>query len=266
MPKRLKRLRILEGSLVDNPANIGAQLVLWKRHDPAADDPDDNDPETEIMPTKQDELFDDLDEQVGTLTKANADLEARAVAAEAKLAKAEAEAAKAKAEAEIAKQATPPPKPPEAEELTKGMTFEQREAFESLRKQTEDNAQVIAKMRDEAEERDAIRKVEKSWPTLPVKAADFGPVYRKIAKALADDADGLAVIEKILGSYGQMAEIATSSVGRAAIYGVGDAETQAEAQAKQLRQAHPSLSADQAIVKVYEQNPELYTQYLRERQ
>ena len=121
-------------------------------------------------------------------------------------------------------------------------------------------------MREEAEERDAIRKVEKSWPTLPVKAADFGPVYRKIAKALADDKDGLAVIEKILGSYGQMAEIATSSVGRAAIYGSGDAWEQAEAQAKQLRQAHPNLSQDQAITKVFELNPELYNDYRREQQ
>jgi DNA repair exonuclease SbcCD ATPase subunit len=277
MAQRITRLRIDEGSLVDEPANIGARVLLWKRHDPAADPVTDED---QAMATKNDDLSErvgELEDQIGDLTKANADLtealkkaqqptlplQPPPGAAEAQLKKecSELQAKLKAAEDEIAKAKAPVPNP-NVEDLTKGMSFEVREAFETLRKQSEQHETIIAKMRDEAELRDAITKVEKSWPALPVKPKDFGPVYRKITKALADDADGMAVLEKVLTSYGALADIAGSTVGRGgALLAAGDAWTEAETKAMQLRQKTPDLSADQAIAKVFEIEPDLYRRY-----
>ena len=213
MPKQITRLRIDEGSLVDEPANIGARVLLWKRHDPAADPVTDEDP---AMATKNDDLSErvgELEDQIGDLTKANADLtealkkaqqpslplQPPPGAAEAQLKKErdELQAKLKAAEDELAKAKAPPPEP-ETESLLKNLNFEQRERSRRMQKSVKELQEQQVKMRDEAELRDAITKVEKTWVLLPVKAKDFGPVYRKIVKALADEPDGMVIVDKVL--------------------------------------------------------------------
>ena len=158
MPKQITRLRIDEGTLVDEPANIGARVLLWKRHDPAADPVTDEDP---AMATKNDDLSErvgELEDQIGDLTKANADLTEAlkkaqqpslplqpppgAVDAQLKKERDELQAKLKAAEDEIAK-AKAPPSEPETEDLTEGLTFEQRELFETLQKRTRSSRAIM---------------------------------------------------------------------------------------------------------------------------
>jgi hypothetical protein len=274
MPKKITRLRIDEGSLVDEPANIGARVLLWKRHDDTPTEGDDM-PKHDDLDTRVEELED----QIGALTKANADLtdalkkaqqpslplSAPPSAAEAELKK-QLEDAQAKlqaTEAALAKTKSPPPDP-EAEDLTKGLPFEKRERIEAVLKKLEDQEQRLAKMQEEGEAREAEIKVSKSWPNLPVKSKDFGPRYRKITKALADDPDGMAMVEKILTSYGALADIATSGVGRSAQLASGDAWAEIEAKAVDVRKRQTDLTPDQAIAKVINDEPDLYRRYMGE--
>ena len=143
------------------------------------------------------------------------------------------------------------------------MTLEQREAFETLQKTVKEHEAQMAKMRDEAELSAAIQKVEKHWPSLPIKAREFGPVYRKIAKVLSpDELVRMVIVEKVFSSHAQFADIAGSTVGRGAQLVSGDVWTEAEAKAVQLRAKQPDLSADQAIAKVFEIEPDLYRRYM----
>lgn len=119
-------------------------------------------------------------------------------------------------------------------------------------------AEEVAKAeRDARLQREFIAKAE----TLPMVSEDKGALaglLRRMAEALTPEDN--AAVEKILKAAND--QIATS--GLFSEFGTGGGETtiskSVEAAANEIMKADPSLTRDQAMAKVYEQNPDLFAQ------
>ena len=274
MPKKLRRLRIEEGSLVDRPANPGARVMLWKRHDH-----DDNTPTEAEMPTKRDDLeerVEELGDQIGALTKANADLTEALKAAqkgdpapqpsetETRLGKQVEElTTKLKtAEEKLAKH-EPPVEDDKIDLAALPAAVRRRlEDVDELRKSFEAEKKANAKLAEQREVEQSIAKLAKHWPTLPSKPESFGLIYHKIVKAL--EKDELAELERVFTSHAEFARIASAALGRDHIVATDSAMAEIEARAGALRKADPRLTQEQAIAEATIRFPDLYEKYREE--
>lgn len=293
MPKKLTRLRIDEGSLVDRPANPLAQMLLFKRHD---DEPSAL-AKGETMPTENTEdlaaQLDELTQMVGDLTKANADLTAQLAkaaqptlplqpsAAEAALTKQVSEATEAlkaanaalKAESEARKAAEEklakhePTAPPEEDinlaELPAAVRRRLEDA-DALRKSVEESKKRIEKLDEERRIEKCAARIAKNWPSLPIKAEHFAPIFSKIEAALQKDE--MRELERILTSHAEAMKVASSAIGREYVTAGSDAWQEILTKAEALRKVDSRLSKEQAIDEACQRFPDLYTKYREEQQ
>lgn len=211
--------------------------------------------------TKQ--LLSDLQEQIGDLTKANADLSKRVEEAEAGESKAKDDLDRVKKGKPIASEGSDDEEDP----ILKGMSPAVRAAFEELRKSDAEKEQRLRKQEERSEIEDCEKKLAKRFPNLPVRAPHFAPMYRKITKVLAPDE--LASLDKIFASHSAaMAqlgeEVGHTGTGEYEGDGGADAWNSIQAKAKDMRKLYPALTEQQAIAKVVEQDPKLYEAYRKE--
>lgn len=135
-------------------------------------------------------------------------------------------------------------------------------------KASEDDALKVAK---EARDLAQSEKDKRETAEFVAKAEElgepdeFGPVLKSIANAV--DGDTFGKLEAVLKANHERAVAAGfyKEIGRA---GTGGGEQGAKAQldekAAEIRKSDTSLTAEQAIVKAYEDNPELYSQLRQE--
>lgn len=210
--------------------------------------------------TKQ--LLNDLQEQIGDLTKANAD---------ERKAREDAEAAASKAQDDLEKVKKGKPLDSDSDDdenpILKGMSPAVRAEFEEMRKNREELRERIAKQEERSEIEDCEKKIAKRFPNIPVRAVHFAPIYRKISKVL--QADELMSLDKLFASHsaamGQLGEdLGRSGIGEYEGDGGADAYATIEARARDLRKLEPRLTKEQSIAKVIEQDPRLYEAYRKE--
>lgn len=262
MPKILRRLRILEGSLVDHPANPGARVLLFKRDRLLGSFTGKGE---DFMPQLDDDtkkLFEELQEQLGDLTASNAKLTT-------KYAEAEVEAEKLRKELDDLRKAKPGVLAKDADDeedpILKSMSPVIRQAFLDQKKRGDEFEERLRKQEETQETEAAAKRLAKHFPSLPFKPENFAPIYRKIAKALQPDE--LVSLERIFASHGAFAKLADREIGHAGLVdGDGGADVMAniEAKAKDLRKVDPRLTHEQAIAKVLDNDPALYERYRAE--
>ena len=229
------------------------------------------------MAKEQDDLAErvvELEEQIGDLTEANDKLTkdlAKAAKNEgdagdqtdaAKLAKelADAKVALEKANAELAKLK---PEPEEQIDLKALPASVRRrlEDQENLEKRMADLEKVNAKAIEDAAIEKCITRIAKDWPGLPIKADNFGPIYRKIEKAL--DADEMKELQRVLKSHQEFAQIAASVRGTST-QAAESAYAELEAKAEAIRKVDPKLSQEAAIAEAMDRFPQIYKRYIDE--
>lgn len=264
-PKILRRLRILEGSLVDRPANPGAAVLLFKREDEllgsitgtGEHDMPQLDAETKA-------LFEEMQEQLGDLTAKNDALTKRA---------AEADEAKTALEKDLdkLKKAKPGVAPADADEedpILKGISPVLRQRFQDLQKQVDDQNTRLQKQEEECEIAEATKMLAKRFPSLPFRPENLAPIWRKITKALQPDE--LISLERIFASHGALAQIADRDIGHPGYGSIseGDGGTDAwaaiVAKARDIRRVQPNFTEEQAQDYVMKTEPDLYKRYRQE--
>lgn len=261
MPKLLRRLRILEGSLVDRPANPHAKVLLFKRDVLLGSEQGKGE---SFMPQLDDDtkkLFEEMQEQLGDLTASNDKLTKKATEAET-------EAAKLRKEIDDLRKAKGGMQSDEPDEdpIVKGLSPAARQVFQDLKKRGDEFEERLRKQEEAQETAEAAKRLAKHFPSLPFKPENFAPIYRKISKALQPDE--LVSLERIFQSHAAFAKLADREVGHVGLSGGGDSGADAwaaiVAKAKDLRKIDPKLSEQQAIDKVMVQDPELYNRYRQE--
>lgn len=298
MPHELLDLVVEEVSLVDEPANGQARVLIYKAADfkpgesetvtckkcgyemakGATECPKCGAPVAAAEPMKNKEHSMQLDEAKAALAKAEADLKAAEELATEEQKKREAAEAKVKAlELDLTKSRMTPEAAEkqiaklEADLKVARMSPEERkkaeraELPESVRKQLESNEETIQKLSDE---RDA-REYEKRAADLNLKGyspAKLGPVLKRIAKGQTNDED-LADIERLLKALG--AQVKTSSL--FAEFGKGGfesgeprADSKVMARVKELQKANPNLTVADAITQVLKADESLQNDYFAE--
>lgn len=265
-PRRMRIRRLDEFSLVDKPANPLATIVLTKRA-----------PEKE-MPAPQDETI--------TLSMLNKVLRVLGVGGIEPIEKrvkqlpdgkwmamddagkemgmfdTEAEARRA-AYGEKKKMADPIKEPDtvskaDVEALTKRMEEIQKAADERIAKAEADakaNAEKVEKMQEDARVAGFVKRAAE-FRSLPIKAAEFGPLMAKIAKAL--DEKEFAEFERVLSAANEVARVGgvLKEIGSGAAP-EGSAEAEVNAQIAELRKQDPKLSVQAARGQVFKNDPTL---------
>lgn len=116
------------------------------------------------------------------------------------------------------------------------------------------NAEKVEKLAEEKRIATYIAKAE-TFKSLPIKAAEFGPLMAKLAKALTTEE--FAEIERVLAAANESARVGklTEELGSGAPEGSAAAKVQAEV--AKMKQTDPSLSDELARGKVFKANPTL---------
>jgi hypothetical protein len=198
-----------------------------------------------------------------------ADLEKRATDSEAALAEAQ-DVIKAKDE-ELAKGKTKKgdykkeqmtDEEEDDEEVMKSLPESIRKRLEETEAKAKEASEQLAKMKDEAETKEAIAKAK----DLGFGDADkVGPLLLRVAKGKTT-AEDAALVEQLLKSAGQVTDksILFKSMGSDAAVD-GDPEALLKAKAEEIRKANEKLSPEQAYAQALEQNPQLYNAYIAKR-
>ena len=294
MPKHeLVDMEILEISLVDEPANDDARVVIVKSKSTSPEnEPDDEDTMTktavsaakvaaallsamtalspQIVEKALAEGFsanpdaaavaaDILKETVMDITELSKALETAEAQVEAleKRATAAEDALKLANEA-IAKAKAPPAAEPTEEEVLKTLP-------ESIRKRIEKGKAdeiALAKMAEEKEEKEAIAKAKELKVAEPEKV---GPLLVRVAKGKTT-ADDVKVIETLLKQNAAVMAASSlfKSIGSAAAVD-GNPEEILKAKAVEIQKGTPSLTFAQAYDEALKQNPEVYQAYVTKR-
>jgi hypothetical protein len=262
--KLLRRLRILEGSLVDRPANPGARVLLFKRDDVLlGSEMAKGDVFMAQLDEETKQLFEELQSQLGDLTASNDKLTKARVEAEE-------EAEKLRKDLDALRKAKPGvilSADDEDDPILKGLSPVARQRFQDLQKQVDEQGERLRRQEEAREIAEATKYLGKRYPSLPFKAENLAPIWVKIAKALQPDE--LMSLERIFASHGTFAQLADREMGHVGLSG-GDAGADAwaaiVAKARDLRKIDPKLTEEQAIDKVMVMEPKLYEQYRKEAQ
>lgn len=284
MTTQLSDLTIDEISIVDDPANGEARVVIFKAK--AGDfmpcesckTPDlckakgacmadkagsrmtkANDHHGQAAPdgASGDQLK-ELQMDLETLSKALEDAEAkmgqlekRTVDAESALADAN-EVIKAK-EAEI-------------EDMKKSATPAEDDVMKSLpepiRKRLEEAEAKIAKMRDEADIKEAVAKAREIGVGKP---EEVGPLLLRVSKGATTE-DDAKTIESMLKSLAEVEKKSAlfKSVGTTAAAD-GEPEQVLKAKAEEIHKANKGMTFEQAYAKAVDENPAVYAEYINKR-
>jgi len=164
------------------------------------------------------------------------------------------------------------------------LTVDDYEFLQELSKnlENEDNREAIQKALEavekanaRAEEAESIAKAERehrlnqeyvakarAYTNLPVSADEFGPVLKKIHESL--DESEFELMTKVLSSANEtIADMRVfDEIGKRGVQGY-EAVSKADAQAAEVAKSE-GISQEAALSKVFEQNPGLYDEYLKE--
>lgn len=298
MPADLTEMTIEEISLVDDPANEQARVLIVKAKDkPEPDDEDEDEDDLEEMDKAEAAGLRRLKEAVekiapelvramvggepinpeaagsaaASIMEFNMDIEALSKAlgeAESRLETLEKRAEEAEA-ALAERDEVIKAKDGEIADLKKVKEADQEPSEEevlkslpeSIRKRLE-AAKVaeeeLAKARAEGEEREAIAKAKDLGVGKP---EEVGPLMLRIAKGKSTEDDAKALEGLLKGLKEQTVTGALfKSFGSAAAV-EGDPETLLKAKAEEIKKANPALTFEQAYDKAMTENPSLYNAY-----
>lgn len=181
------------------------------------------------------------------------------------LAKAEARIAELETIAKAAEEA--PADEPAEEVLLKEAPESLRKAFEDMQKAADEAKaaaveaqEALAKERNERADAEAITKAAETFKDLGLDAEKVGPALRRLAEF---DADLAKSVEEVLTAANAKVESADifAEMGKSATP-QGGAYEQATALAKAAVTDGKSATIEQALVDVFDANPDLYTSYL----
>lgn len=261
MPKNLIDLVLQEVSLVDNPANQGARVMLFKRDEEGQDDPDDGE---QNMPddntkdaTELQKSIDALEKNVEELTTKLEGAAKRADAADQKVVEFEKVGDKAD----------------ENEDIFKGLNPEVRERLEKAEKTAETSRTQMAKMIDDKRLDDFTKRASDSFDKY-VNSEDFGNVLKVLddkdqeVTAKGEKSELVNKMEtsiKALVEQIRVNDKLTKELGHTGHDGdENTALAKAEVLAKEIVSKQKNITIHKARAMVWEQNPDLYTQYRQE--
>lgn len=148
------------------------------------------------------------------------------------------------------------PKP--EEDIYKGLP-------EAIVKQLKDNATQIAKMESDIKKRDFVAKIP-VFKSLPIQQDTFGDLLFKIAEAAGDDAyKDLSAVLKAADEGMSKAGIFTEIGSNNNDTSNDGVEKRAEDMAQEIRKRQPELTIEQALDKVWTENPNMWKEYMSER-
>jgi hypothetical protein len=132
-----------------------------------------------------------------------------------------------------------------------------------MAKQAEDLQKARDEIKKEREARldaDAVRASQDTFKSLAFDHTKVAPALRKFADA---DAETAGVIESVLkAAEGQLFSAGVfQEIGKSAEGTTGSAMDEATAMAKAAVEKDAKLTPEQAIAKVFDENPDLYTRY-----
>lgn len=290
MATLLQDMEIEEISLVDDGANPGAKVEIWKaKFSPCEGcktgpmckakgqcmgedgrmkkSAGDGQGSAGLSAAMQQEIMMNLEELSAALEQAEAKLDTLEKAnteAQAKVAELDAvvkakDARITELEGTVAKARTPE----DADEaFLKSLPEVAREAILKARKAEKDAVEQLAKSR---EEKDTAEAIAKAKGLNFGKPEDVGPLLMRVAKGLTTKADADA-LEALLKSAGEVASKSPlfKAVGSGAAV-EGDPDQLLKAKADEIRKARPELTAEQAYDEAVQKNPELYSAYVAKR-
>ena len=146
-----------------------------------------------------------------------------------------------------------------------GVPEDQRPIIEALWKQSERSELLEKQLQEEKDQRLVKQFVEKAqgFVNLPIKADEIGPVFKAIAEKAPKEFEQvdslLKAVDEALGQSKLFKEIGSSH------QGASNAWDKVEQMATQIVQKDESITKEQAITRVLEQNPDLYSEYLAEK-
>lgn len=154
-------------------------------------------------------------------------------------------------------------------EMIKGIDMskiptEVRPALEALWKANEQLETDLKKERDEKVLKQYVEKA-KGYANLPVEAESFGLVLKTIAEKAPDQ---YSALEQLLNGLNESMKQSAlfKEVGKGDEGKAGSAWDKIEQAAAALIQKSEGMTKEQAVAQVLKQNPDLYTEYLGERE
>lgn len=292
MATQLHDMEIEEISLVDDGANPGAKVEIWKAKfmacegckseslckakgkcmgdeggGPMKKSAGDGQGSAGLSAAMQQEIMMNLEELSAALEQAEAKLDTLEKAktdAEAKVADLEGvvkakDARITELEGTVAKSMDPLAAD---EAFLKSMPEPAREAILKARQAEADAKAQLAKAREAQDTAEAITKAKALNFGKP---EDVGPLLMRVAKGLTTKADADA-LEALLKSAGEVASKSPlfKALGSGAAV-EGDPDELLKAKAAEIKKARPELTAEQAYAEAVDKNPELYSAYIAKR-
>lgn len=240
---------------MDDPANPGAQVTLFKRRESGTT-------EDSHMSTKTAEELakglTDAEKQIETLTKAAETNATELAKANDRVKTLEAELEKAKAG-----------KPGDGgeDEIFKGMSPAAVELFKKMQADRKADSEALAKMREKDETTEAINKAKADYPSAPATTpAELGPIMKRVAGNVTTPED-VAKLHQILKASSALVEKALEGGESGTIVlkaATGSAREELETKAHELRKSNSKLSLEDAQAQVMADNPSLAKRYREE--
>jgi len=146
-----------------------------------------------------------------------------------------------------------------------GITEEQQPIIEALWKQAEKSELLEKQLKEEQDQRLVKQFIEKaqSFDNLPIQASEIGPVFKAIAEKAPKEFEQidslLKAVDEALAQSKLYKEVGSNH------QGASNAWDKVEQMAAGIVQKDESISKEQAITRVLEQNPQLYSEYLAEK-
>ena len=153
-------------------------------------------------------------------------------------------------------------KPPEKEDVLKGLSEPVRKEVEALRKQAAD-AQALAKSEQLKRRQRDHTEVLKGFKGLPVDPEKDVALMIKLEDSLTPEEYGR--VQELLRAGDEARLMAEVGKPGSEHHNANSAYAKIEAKAAELRKADPNLTPAASIAKAAEQNPELYDEYKQER-
>ncbi len=196
--------------------------------------------------------LEDAEQKLDTLTKRAEEAEGNLAAATEALAAKEAEVAS------LQKAAAPPAE----EDVLKSLPESVRKRVEESDARAKAAEEAVAKMREAAEEAEAIEKARSIKVPQPEKV---GPLLLRVSKGRTT-AEDAAFIESVLKSLTeQNAHGALFAALGSSTATEGDPEALLKAKAEEIKKASTGMTFEQAYDKAIESNPNLYREYVAKR-
>lgn len=140
---------------------------------------------------------------------------------------------------------------------------EMRDQVQKLWKQNEDMEKLLKAEKDERLKKEYI-SIAKEYTHLPIKADEFGVVLKTLAEVAPEEYkkvdELLKSVNKELEQSELLKEYGTSYEGGTH----SDSWAKIEKTADQLVEKDPKLTKEEAITKVLEDHPDLYSEYMKE--